>query len=310
MKSIKEQILLFLKGVAMGSADVVPGVSGGSIALITGIYEELLSSINSFDGQALKLLFAFKLREFWDQINGKFLFPLFLGIGLSIFTLAKVISYVLENHPIQMWSFFFGLIIISSISVAKEIKQWNTMTVLIGLVGVAIAYGVTVITPAQTTNQLWFIFLSGAIAICAMILPGISGSFILLLLGKYKYIMASVKELDILTIIVFALGCITGLLTFSRVISFLLKKYHNYAIALLSGFMIGSLNKIWPWKKPVLFELIHDEQVPVLEKNVLPSDYLEVTGNSPMLIQAILFMALGFIIVVIIEKVAIALKKQ
>jgi len=209
-----------------------------------------------------------------------------------------------------MWSFFFGLIIISSISVAKEIKNWNVLTVVIGLLGIGIAYGITAITPAQTTNELWFVFISGAIAICAMILPGISGSFILLLLGKYEYVITAVKELNILTIIVFAAGCITGLLSFSRLISFLLKKYHDYAIALLSGFMIGSLNKIWPWKKPILFELIHGEQVPVLEKNILPSAYLEVTGNNPMLIQAILFMALGFMIVVIIEKSAIALKNN
>ncbi|MGL1885061.1 MAG: DUF368 domain-containing protein [Reichenbachiella sp.] len=311
MKSLKESLLLFFKGVGMGSADIIPGVSGGTIALITGIYGELLDSINSFDFNALKLLATFKLKDFWNHINGSFLFPLFAGIGLSVVTLAKVLSFVLENHPIQIWSFFFGLIIISSISVAKEIKNWNVLTIVSGLVGVGIAYGITVVTPASTPNELWFIFLCGSLAICAMILPGISGSFILLLLGQYSFVLNALKEFNLLVIIVFMAGCVTGLLSFSRLISWFLNKFHGYAIALLAGFMIGSLNKIWPWKKAELFRMnSHGEQVPLFERNLLPTEYFDATGNPPMIIQAILFMAFGFMIVVILEKVALMINSS
>ncbi|UXX78139.1 DUF368 domain-containing protein [Reichenbachiella carrageenanivorans] len=311
MRTFKDYILLFLKGIGMGSADVVPGVSGGTIAFITGIYEELLNSINSFDAEAFRLLFSLKFKNFWAKINGGFLLPLVSGILLSAITLAKIITYFLEEHPIQLWSFFFGLIIISSISVAKEISKWNGYTVLSALVGIAIAYMVTVITPATTPNSLWFVFICGAIAICAMILPGISGSFILLILGKYAFIMSALKNFEVGTIAVFAIGCIIGLFTFSRLISWFLKKFHYYAIALLAGFMIGSLNKIWPWKKAELFRInSHGIQVPIFERNILPTDYMAETGHSPMIIQAILYMALGFMMVVIMEKIAYAIKKS
>ncbi|RJE74669.1 MULTISPECIES: DUF368 domain-containing protein [Reichenbachiella] len=310
MKSLKDYLLLFLKGIGMGSADVVPGVSGGTIAFITGIYEELLASISSFDITAFKLLAQFKLKAFWQHINGAFLFPLLLGILVSVFTLAKVISHVLEIYPIQLWSFFFGLVIISSISVAKEITKWNIGVLLSCLAGIAIAFFITIVTPATTPNGLWFIFISGAIAICAMILPGISGSFILLILGKYTYIFKALNEFDITIILVFAIGCITGLFSFSRAISWFLKKFHNYAIALLAGFMIGSLNKIWPWKKAIRFEWIKGEQVPVLEQNILPTQYLSETGHQPMIIQAILFGTLGFMIVIVIEKIALIVKSN
>lgn len=310
MRSFKDYFLLFLKGMGMGSADVVPGVSGGTIAFITGIYEELLSSINSFDAEAFRLLFSFKIRDFWTKVNGSFLFPLVMGIVLSAMTLAKIISFLLDKHPIQIWSFFFGLIIISSISVAKEITQWNAYSVISGICGIAVAYIITVVTPATTPNELWFVFISGAIAICAMILPGISGSFILLILGKYAFIMSALKNLDYTVIGVFATGCIIGLFTFSRLISWFLNKFHNYAIALLAGFMIGSLNKIWPWKKAELFRInAQGEQVPIFERNLLPTDYLAETGQSPMIIQAILYMALGFMMVVIMEKIAFAIKQ-
>lgn len=310
MRSFKDYFLLFLKGIGMGSADVVPGVSGGTIAFITGIYEELLSSINSFDAKAFRLLFSFKIKEFWIKVNGSFLLPLVAGILLSAMTLAKIITFLLDKHPIQIWSFFFGLIIISSISVAKEINKWNFYTFISGLCGIAIAYVITMVTPSTTPNELWFVFISGAVAICAMILPGISGSFILLILGKYAYIMSALKNLDTTIIAVFASGCVIGLFTFSRLISWFLQKFHNYAIALLAGFMIGSLNKIWPWKKAELFRFnSHGEQVPTFERNLLPTDYYAETGYSPMIIQAILFMALGFMMVVIMEKIAFAIKK-
>lgn len=311
MKSFKDSALLFLKGIGMGSADVVPGVSGGTIAFITGIYEDLLASISSVDKQAIQYLLKLEIKNFWEHINGGFLLPLFLGIFLSILSLAKVISFSLDNFPIPVWSFFFGLIIISSISVTKEIKKWNAGVVLSIIVGVALAYGLTTFAPVKTPDANWFIFLSGALAICAMILPGISGSFILLILGKYTYIINAVKDMDLVTIAIFGSGCVVGILSFSRLVSWFLKKFHDYAIALLAGFMIGALNKIWPWKKGVLFQLNrHGEQVPVYEENLLPNQYLTETGNEPQIIQAILFMAFGFMLVVLMEKLALFIKAK
>ncbi|UXP31813.1 DUF368 domain-containing protein [Reichenbachiella agarivorans] len=309
MKSFKDYLLLFLKGIGMGSADVVPGVSGGTIALITGVYGQLLDSINSFDLTALQLLRKMKFKKLWQHINGSFLLPLLGGIIVSIVTLAKVISHLLASNPIEIWSFFFGLIIISSISVLKEIKEWNYKVVGSCVLGIVIAYVITTITPATTPNQLWFVFISGAIAICAMILPGISGSFILLILGKYAYIVKSLNELNIAVVLVFVTGCITGLLSFSRAISWSLKKFHNYAIALLAGFMLGSLNKIWPWKKAIRFDWVDGKQIPTFEKNILPTEYFTETGQQPLIIHAILFMALGFLLVIIIEKLALLIKE-
>lgn len=289
----------------MGGADIIPGVSGGTIAFITGIYERLLNAINSIDADALKLLAGLRIKEFWEHIDGKFLVTLFSGIILSIFSLAKLISFLLEHYPIQLWSFFFGLIIIASFSVAREIKQWNWKVLLAGFVGIVVAYFVTVATPAETPTALWFIFLSGAIAICAMILPGISGSFILLILGKYSYVINAIKELDIFTIIVFVLGCMVGLLSFARVVSWLLKKHHNVAVSLLAGFMLGSLNKIWPWKVVTKYRIdSHGEQQPFLTKNILPTEYFTQTGNEPYILQALLFVLLGVGIIVILEKIA------
>jgi putative membrane protein len=305
MSKFKNQILTYLKGIAMGSADVVPGVSGGTVAFITGIYTELLDSIKSVDGQALKLLAGFKFKDFWTKVNGNFLLPLFLGIMTSLLTLAKLVKYLLIEEPISLWSFFFGLIIISSILVLREIKKWSLVSVLSMFIGIAIAYWITVTSPAETTNAYWFIFLSGCIAICAMILPGISGAFILLILGKYEFIITAITERDYIVIAVFALGCIVGLLSFARVVSWLLKNYHDIAVSLLAGFMIGSLNKVWPWKIALAFRINAEGlQVPTITKNVPPAEYLRQTGDYPLLFQAILFMALGVFIVVLIEKIA------
>ena len=288
----------------MGAADVVPGVSGGTIAFITGIYEELLDSISKIDAEAIKLLSKFQIKEFWAHINGTFLIVLLSGILVSIISLARVILFLLEHYPISIWSFFFGLIVISSVLVAKEIKQWNWLVIVAALIGIAIAYFVTVASPSQTSNSLWFIFISGAIAICAMILPGISGAFILLLLGKYTYVFTALKDLNFSVIIVFGLGCITGLLSFSRLLNWLLKHYYNTAVALLAGFMVGSLNKIWPWKIPTSYRVNSEGlQVPLTEQNVSPTAFLELTGNDPLILQAILFAMVGIVLVIIIERV-------
>lgn len=288
----------------MGGADVVPGVSGGTIAFITGIYEELLNSISKIDADAIKLLLQFKLKDFWVHINGTFLIVLLSGILFSVFSLARIITYLLEHHPIPIWSFFFGLIIISAILVAKEIKKWNWIVVVAGIIGIAIAYYITIASPSQTSNSLWFVYISGAIAICAMILPGISGAFILLLLGKYTYIFTALKEFNLPIIIVFALGCITGLLSFSRAISWLLKNYYNTAVALLAGFMIGSLNKIWPWKVPTSYRINSEGlQVPLTEQNIAPTTYVEVTGQDPLILHAVLFVMVGIVLVIVIERI-------
>lgn len=303
MKNSKKYPLLFLKGMAMGAADVVPGVSGGTIAFITGIYEELLGSIAKIDLDALKLLTKFKIKAFWERINGTFLIVLVSGILFSIFSLARLVTYLLEHHPIPIWSFFFGLIVISSFLVIKEIREWNWKVVLSLLLGIIIAFYITIATPTQTSNELWFIFVSGAIAICAMILPGISGSFILLLLGKYVYIFTAIKELNIVVILVFGLGCIAGILTFSRTVSWLLKRYYNVVIGLLAGFMIGSLNKIWPWKIPTSYRMNSEGlQVPLTEANVTPTQFLEMTGQDPHVLYAILFAMVGIVLVIVIER--------
>ena len=305
MRSIKDYILLFLKGIAMGGADVVPGVSGGTIAFITGIYEELLFSIKSFDVTAIKLFLKGGFAEFWKHINGGFLLVLLSGIMLSILSLARVIHYFLEHHPIQLWSFFFGLIIISAIAVTREITKWNFLVIGFGILGIILAYLITEASPASTPDGYFYIFFSGVIAICAMILPGISGSFILLILGKYQFIIGALKDLNIMVLIVFALGCITGLLSFARLVSWFMKKFHNMAIALLAGFMIGSLNKIWPWKETITFRTDRTgELVPLIQKNILPNNYFPVTGDNPQMLTALLFAAIGVLIVIIIEKMA------
>ncbi len=304
MKIGKDSILLFLKGMGMGGADVVPGVSGGTIAFITGIYEELLESIKSMDKTAIQLLFSWKIDAFWKHINGTFLITLLSGIFVSVLSLAKLIHYVLNVHPIQLWSFFFGLIIISALLVSRQIKQWNIIVVIAGISGIAIAWFVTSATPSTTPDSLLFVFISGTVAICAMILPGISGSFILLVLGKYEFIIESIKDLNVLVILVFGLGCVVGLLSFSRVVSWLLRKYHDLTVALLAGFMIGSLNKIWPWKETISTRFnSKGEAVPLLQDNLWPQTYMEKVGE-PLMLQAVVCFCLGILLIVGIEKIA------
>ena len=293
----------------MGGADVVPGVSGGTIAFITGIYEELLSSIKSIDKVAIQLLFGGKIIVFWKHINGNFLITLFSGILVSILSLAKLIHYLLNNHPIQLWSFFLGLIIISSLLVSREIKHWKIHVFILGIAGILIAYFITEATPSTTPDNYLFVFLSGAIAICAMILPGISGSFILLILGKYEFIIESIKDVNILVIVIFGLGCVVGLLSFSRVVSWLLTKYHDSTIAVLAGFMIGSLNKIWPWKETISTRLnSKGEIVPLIQNNIWPTEYMEKIGE-PLVLQALLFCCIGILLIIGIDKIA-GLSKQ
>lgn len=305
MDQLKTRVFTYLKGIAMGGADVVPGVSGGTIAFITGIYPRLLSAIKSADIVALKMLFSGQFKPLWEKVDGRFLLPLVLGIATSLFTLTRLIKYLLENEAIMLWSFFFGLIAISSTLVLREVRKWRLVPVVAVFIGIAIAYGLTVTAPVATSESHWFIFLAGALAICAMILPGISGAFILLTLGKYEFIIDAVHTLNLPVLIVFALGCLAGLLSFSRAVSWLLDHYHDITVALLSGFMIGSLNKVWPWKLPREFRIDSEgRQVVTYADNVLPGEFLDRTGEYPMVLQAVLAMALGIFIVVLIEKLA------
>ena len=305
-------IILALKGCAMGMADVVPGVSGGTIAFISGIYEELLDSIRSVNATALKLLLKFRLAEFWRHINGRFLLPVLLGIAIAIFSLARLMTYLLVNHPIAIWSFFFGLIVASALLVARQIGRWDWRTVLAFVVGAVAAWWITVATPAETPNDWWFVMLSGAIAICAMILPGISGAFILLLLGKYQYIMHAVGEFNIPVIVVFVIGAVAGIISFSHLLSWLLKHWHDVTVAVLMGFMVGSLNKVWPWKETVETYLdSHGIAQPLVQTNIAPGTFEQLTGEPSLLVQAILLGIVGFLAIYGIELIArIIVKKQ
>ena len=292
-RRIKDYAVLTLKGMAMGAADVVPGVSGGTIAFIAGIYDELINSIKSINMHSLKLLFTGNLAGFWKAVNGKLLFALLLGIAISVFSLAKLITYLLVNEPVLVWSFFFGLVLASTWFVSKDIKGWNWKTVAGFVVGAAVAYYITVATPAETSTNLMFIFLCGAIAICAMILPGISGSFILVLLGKYFYVMEAVKTLDLVVLGVFAFGAALGITSFSRVLSYALRNFRNITLSVLSGFMLGSLNKVWPWKE--VEKLVSDGHEVMIEHNVAPNT--EVA-------EAVVLMLIGFILVYVLEKIS------
>lgn len=295
-RSVKEYAVLVLKGMGMGAADVVPGVSGGTIAFIVGIYDELIDSIKSINMHSLKLLFTGQITAFWKAINANFLLSLLFGIAVSILSLAKLMTYLLVNEPVLVWSFFFGLVLASTWFVSKDIKERNWKTILGFIAGAVIAYYITIATPAETSTSLLFIFLCGAIAICAMILPGISGSFILVLLGKYFYIMEAVNKLDLLVLGVFAFGALLGITSFSRVLSYALKHFRNITLSVLTGFMLGSLNKVWPWKEVVeTYTDTHGEVKPLVENNILPNEYL---------VEGIILMVIGFALVYVLEKLS------
>ena len=301
-RTFKDYALLTLKGIGMGAADVVPGVSGGTIAFIVGIYEELIDSITSINLTSLKMLCSLKFSRFWKAVNGNFLLAILSGIGLSVFSLAKLITYLLVQEPVLVWSFFFGLVLASIWFVSREVAQWNAKTVIAFAAGAVAAYAITITTPAETSNDLWFIFLCGAIAICAMILPGISGSFILVLLGKYFFIMDAVKSLRISVLLVFAGGSVIGISLFSRALSYALHRFHDITIAILSGFMLGSLNKVWPWKETIETYIDrHGVAKPLIETNILPDRQLW---------EAIGLAFAGFAIVYLLERLSLKNKKE
>lgn len=311
MNRLVDYILLFLKGMGMGGADIVPGVSGGSIALVTKIYEELLDSIRSFNLDALQMLLSLRMKALWIHVNGNFLITLVAGILTSVFTLSRGITFLMENHPIPLWAFFCGLILISAIIILRDIKKWNLLAIIMIPVGAYLAYLITEIPPISSPEAWWFTLISGSIAICAMILPGISGSFILLILGQYENVLTAVNEKDILVLGVFAFGCIIGLLSFSRVVYWLLKNFHAITIAFLSGFMLGSINKIWPWKRVLNYRMSSKgTREPFLTENIGPHHYLSETGQEPQFLMAILSFFVGVIIVVGIERIAYNMSQE
>lgn len=310
MKRIIDYIMVAVKGACMGAADVIPGVSGGTIAFITGIYDDLLGSINAIDATAVKLFFTGKFKEFWKHINGNFLVSLFCGILISVLTLAGLMQYLLEHHPIQTWAFFFGLIVASSIFILRGIEGWNLKAVLFLIFGVFLGVTICTLSPTTTPDALWFIFLSGAIAICAMILPGISGSFILLILSKYQYIMGAISGLtsgqaigeSIVVLGVFAVGAVCGILAFSRFLHWLLGRFHKETLITLAGFIIGSLVKVWPWNDK---EAIVRAQFPDAASVAEASLQIDMQVGS-----AILFAVIGFSLVTGIELVGKMLSKR
>lgn len=283
----------------MGAADIVPGVSGGTIAFITGIYEELLEAISAVNLNTFKLVKSEGLGAAWKAIHGNFLLVLVSGIALSIITLAQLISWLLENQAILLWSFFFGLVLASIIYIWKQISKWDGITVILFVLGASLAFYITTLNPLVSENSSsLFLFLSGAIAICAMILPGISGSFILVLLGAYKPILDAIHERDIKLLAIVTIGAMFGLMFFSRILNWLFKHYKNYTLAILSGFILGSLNKIWPWKETLTWRLNSEGiKVPFNEQSISPFSYV----GDPQTTLAILLTLTGFAIIFLLE---------
>ncbi|MEM0994200.1 MAG: DUF368 domain-containing protein [Bacteroidota bacterium] len=332
---MQNSLLIAIKGMAMGIAEVIPGVSGGTIAFITGIYEQLINTIKAFGPQLFQAFKAGGIKQTWQTINGNFLLALMFGMAFGFVIGIFGITYLLETYPILLWSFFFGLIVASAIYVARQVSQWNPLNVIMLVVGAVFAYWITIAVPAAGNTALWFVFIAGAIAISALLLPGISGSFILLLLGMYTYIVPTVKTAlktfdseSLVVVGVFATGCLFGLATFSRLLSWTFKHYANPTLALLTGFMIGSLNKIWPWRIPEQW-LIKTEagqyiipDVPMdyaayqasleegtalkllVERNLSPYEFEVITGEMSQLAGASICMLVGFVLVFFADRVS------
>lgn len=298
MRDIKSYLALAVKGMCMGAADVIPGVSGGTIAFLTGIYNEFVSSISSIDATAIKLLLRLKFSEFWKHINGSFLLSIFVGIAVSVVSLAGLMEFLLANYPIRTWSLFFGLIVASSIIILNDVKNWRLGTIAQLIIGIILGIVICTLSPSQTPETLWFVFLSGAIAICAMILPGISGSFILVILGKYEYIMSAISSMNIPVLAVFLIGAACGIISFSKFLNWLLKRFPDATIMVMCGFIIGSLVKIWPWSNP---EAIIRSQFPNMD-NMIDAAYTANIQNCDMhYAGAALFALIGFLLVISIE---------
>ena len=320
-KLFPDYLIITLKGLAMGAADVVPGVSGGTIAFISGIYQELIDSINNVNLSVLKTLKRDGLKAAWEQVNGSFLLALLTGIGISILTFSKVITHLLETQPILVWSFFFGLIIASITLIWKEITSWKLVDILFLLIGITVSYYITIARPVSSPDSYWYLFLSGFIAIIAMILPGISGAFILLLMGSYETVIGTINTFReglttanseilisaLLKLGVFAVGAIIGLKSFSKILHWMFEHHKNTTLTLLVGFMVGSLNKVWPWKEVLETRInSHGEVVPYIDKSILPQNF----DGDPKIVMAIVLAILGFVLIFGMEKMASKLGKN
>jgi len=299
-RSLKEYFTITLKGMAMGAADVVPGVSGGTIAFIAGIYQELINTISGIDLSLIQVWREDGTKAMWRKANGGFLVALLSGILFSVLTLMRLTNYLLDNHPVMVWSFFFGLIVASVLFVAKQIPKWNFKIVLALVIGAALALYIISLPPLNVQSNNWFLFLAGALAVCAMILPGISGAFILVLLGAYKTITEAAQNFDFKTLAIVAVGAIFGLLSFSRILKWLFDNYSNITLAVLTGFIAGSLNKIWPWKEVLETAKYGEKIVVIKETSVLPSNF----DGEPHILAAIILMIVGFLLILFLERIA------
>ncbi|MBP7966975.1 DUF368 domain-containing protein [Candidatus Woesebacteria bacterium] len=294
---MKKFIRLFFTGFMMGAADIVPGVSGGTIAFIFGIYEELLHTIKTVSGKTLRLALKGQFTEAIKSIPFGFGIPLGLGLGVALLSMARAISFLLVEYPAFLWSFFFGLVVASIILVRKRVIDWDMKDYLALLFTTVGSYILVGAVPVETPNTYLAIMLSGAIAICAMILPGISGSFLLVIMGKYEQILNAVVDRDIMTLAIFMIGIVIGISLFSRLLTWLFARHHDIVIAALLGFMIGSLRKIWPWKEVITTRInSHGEVVPLLEKNILPMSF---DGN---VIMCIVLAIGGMALIMMLEK--------
>ncbi len=298
----KDYQILFLKGFCMGSADIIPGVSGGTIAFITGIYSHWLAAIASINLVFVKKLISFDWKGALAEIHVRFLLALLLGIGIAILSTARLMHYLITTHPVLTWSLFFGLILASILVVGKEIENWKGSSLVFVGVGAVSAYVVVGLIPVTTPESWWFILFSGIIAICAMVLPGLSGSFILLILGKYEFITGAIKnpfQLDnIVIIVLFGCGCVIGIIGFSRILKYFLAHYRNATMGILTGFMIGAMRKVWPWKEVLETKVIRGKVHVLQEQNILPPQF------DSQLIFAIALIMIGFAFVLFLEKMS------
>lgn len=330
-RNLLQYLIITLKGLAMGAADAVPGVSGGTIAFISGIYEELIDSISNINLSLFKTLKNDGLKAFWRQANGNFILALLTGIIISFISFMRLAKYLIEYHPVLIWSFFFGLIVVSIYFVGKQITKWNALTIVALIIGAGLAYYITSLPALAANSNPYYLLFAGAVAICAMILPGISGSFILVIMGAYKTLSDAFHDFDLKKIALFATGALIGLLSFSRILKWLFKNYHNTTLALLTGFILGSLNKVWPWKKTITVMIdetgeivpftsisdlgtlaIHQKNInnfesfkTVTEESILPIKYSELNHYiDAQTMIAIALMVTGFLTIFILEKVA------
>lgn len=299
-RSLSEYFTISLKGMAMGAADVVPGVSGGTIAFISGIYQELINTISGVDISLLGIWRREGFAAMWKALNGNFIVALFSGILISFFSLMRLANYLLENHPVLIWAFFFGLVLASIFYVAKQIPKWDFKLVLWLLLGAALAFYLISLPPMAAASSSLYLFFSGAIAICAMILPGISGSFILVLLGAYKTVSEATHDFDFETLGIVAFGALFGILTFSRLLKWLFLHYSRITLAILTGFIAGSLNKIWPWKRVLETAQYGDKSIVLRDESVLPWNF---PGDSQVYFAFALMFA-GFVLILILERLA------